>query len=324
MASKIAFIFILFLLLLSTVSAAPDNGYKTTYTINVKDDGTAVWNVEYRTQLVTKEDFDAFENYTEQLKPIYLSEFRELMQKSVSAASNATSRKMMAGGFTGEASIETAPTGNYGIVRYSFTWTDFAKLDSNKNLNLGDVFVGGLYLSKDNTLIIKFPQGYTAEQVTPQPDMVRDGMTWYGLRSFNAGEPNIVLLRPSISWMPYVLAVIILVAGAGIIIKIRMNKVQVTGALPGEGIETAEETLREEAADMANLPNMMDLEDRIVAMLKESGGSLYQSDIVKKLDLPKSTVSSALNGLHTKNTIQKIKKGRENLIRLAPSSLDQI
>jgi uncharacterized membrane protein len=315
MASKIALIFILFLLLLSTVSAASDNGYKTTYTINVKDDGTATWYVEYRTPLVTKEDFDAFENYSEQLKPVYLNDFRELMQKSVSAASNATSRKMMAGGFTGEAGIETAPTGNYGVVSYSFTWTDFAKLDSNKNLNIGDVFVGGLYLSKDNTLIIRFPQGFTVEQVTPQPDIVRDGMIWYGLRSFNAGEPNIVLLRSSISSMLYAIAVIILVAGAAIIFKIRRNKVQVTGAPSGEGIETAGETLQEEKAEM---PNMMDLEDRILALLKESGGSLYQSDIGKKLDLPKSTVSSALNGLHAKNTIQKIKKGRENLIRLAP------
>jgi len=320
MASKITLIFILFLLLLSTVSAAPDNGYKTTYTINVRDDGTATWYVEYRTQLVSKEDFDAFENYTEQLKPVYLNEFRELMQKSVSAASNATKRKMTAGDFTGQASIETAPTGSYGVVRYSFTWTDFAKLDSNKNLNIGDVLVGGLYLSKDNSLIIQYPQGYTPEQVTPQPDMVRDGMIWYGLRSFNAGEPNIVLLRPSISWMLYALALITLVAGAAIIFKIRRNKVQVSGALSGEGIETAAETLHEDVADMANLPDMMDLEDRIMVLLKENGGSLYQSDIVKKLDLPKSTVSSALNGLHTKNTIQKIKKGRENLIRLAPSS----
>lgn len=319
MASKISLIFIL-LLLFSTVSAAPDTNYKTTYTVNVKDDGTATWHVEYRTQLVTKEDLDAFENYSEQLKPVYLNEFRELMQKSVSAASNATTRKMMAGGFTGEASIETAPTGNYGVVSYSFTWTDFTKLDSNKNLNIGDVFVGGLYLSRDNTLIIQYPSGYTVEQVTPQPDIVRDGMIWYGLRSFDAGEPNIVLLRPSISWTLYALAFIIMVGGAAIVYKIRRNQVQVTGAPSGEEIETAGETLHEEAADMANMEDMMDLEDRIVAILKESGGSLYQSDIVKKLDLPKSTVSSALNGLHAKNTIQKIKKGRENLIRLASGS----
>ncbi len=46
---------------------------------------------------------------------------------------------------------------------------------------------------------------------------------------------------------------------------------------------------------------MMDVEDRIMKILKESGGTLYQSEIGRQLDLPKSTVSSALNELHGKN-----------------------
>jgi uncharacterized membrane protein len=62
--------------------------------------------------------------------------------------------------------------------------------------------------------------------------------------------------------------------------------------------------------------DLMDLEERILKLLKESGGSMHQSDIGKTLGLPKSTISSALNELHNKNMIQKIKKGRENLIRL--------
>ncbi|VVB92333.1 Uncharacterised protein [uncultured archaeon] len=61
---------------------------------------------------------------------------------------------------------------------------------------------------------------------------------------------------------------------------------------------------------------MIDLEEQIIKLLKENNGSLYQSNIVRKLNLPKSTVSSALNELHNKNLILKIKKGRENLIRL--------
>ena len=61
---------------------------------------------------------------------------------------------------------------------------------------------------------------------------------------------------------------------------------------------------------------MMDVQDRIMNILKESGGTLYQSEIGRQLNLPKSTVSSALNELHGKNLIRKIKKGRENLIRI--------
>ncbi len=307
MASKRAIISLIFLLLISSASAA--NEYRTTYTINVKDDGAAVWNVEYRTQLFTQVDHDAFKNYSRQLNSVYLKDFKELMQNSVSAASNATSRKMMAGGFTGEASIENAPTGNYGVVDYSFTWTNFAKLDRDKNIYIGDVFAGGLYLSKENALIIRYPSGYTAEMVTPQPDLVRDGMIWYGLRSFNAGEPMILLKLP-FSWMPYSIAVIVGAAAVALILIFRRkSKVINNPSIEGKG--TAEDTFNSTGADMMNLEN------RIVALLKESGGSLFQSDIIKKLDLPKSTVSSALNELHEKKIIQKIKKGRENLIKLA-------
>lgn len=321
MASKIVLISLIFLLLISTASAA--NDYRTTYIINIIDDGSAVWYVEYRTPIVTGEDAKAFDNYTEQLEPVYLREFKELMQKSVSAASNATSRKMTAGGFDGKAEIETAPTGNFGVVRYSFTWTDFSKLDKDKNINVGDVFMGGLYLSKDNALIIRYPSGYTVEQVAPQPDLVRDGLIWYGLRSFNAGEP-MIMLKPQFSWMPFAFIVIIAMAAGAVILKYR-RKAEVIAAPPSEGtgegvIHANTRTEIQAGVGIETATDMMDLEERITALLKQNNGSLYQSDIVKKLDLPKSTVSSALNGLHDKKIIQKIKKGRENLIRLASLS----
>ncbi len=342
MVSKRALISLIFLLYISTAGAV--NEYRTTYTIDVRNDGSAVWYVEYRTPLVTKEDVDAFENYTKQIKSVYLNEFRELMHNSVSTASNATSRKMTAGDFTGSARIETAPTGKYGVVHYSFTWTDFSKLDSDKNINIGDVFVGGLYLSKDNALMIRYPSGYSVEQVAPQPDLIRDGMIWYGLRSFNPGEPSI-LLKPHFSWMPYAFAVIIAAAAGGVILRIR-RKAKVIDIQPGYRMESTDGTNTEMGTgtgtdtgtgmgtgtdtgtgmgtgtetDTGTGADIMDLEERIAALLKESGGALYQSDIVKKLDLPKSTVSSALNGLHARNIIQKIKKGRENLIRLVSLS----
>lgn len=223
MVWKRTLITLIFLLLISAASAA--NEYKTTYTINVRVDGTAVWNVEYRTQLFSHVDNDAFKNYSGQINSVYLKDFKELMQNSVSAASNATSRKMMAGGFTGEASIENAPTGNFGVVHYSFTWTNFAKLDRDKNIYIGDVFAGGLYISKENALIIQYPSGYAAEMVTPEPDAVLDGMIWYGLRTFNTGEPTI-LLKPPFPWILYAIAMIA-AAGAIALIYIFYRKSKV-------------------------------------------------------------------------------------------------
>ncbi|MCX9074491.1 MAG: hypothetical protein OIN88_07510 [Candidatus Methanoperedens sp.] len=292
MVRRILYLFII--LLLSASAAAAQNDYKITYTIDVNNEGTAFWNVEYRTQLITKEDFNSFENYTSDLNSIHLIEFKNLMQNSVLEAANATSRKMVAGGFTGSAKIQSAPTGTFGIVQYSFTWTDFAEI-SNGNIRIGDVFVGGLYLSKDNTLIIQYPSGFAVEHASPRPDEARDGLIWYGLRSFNPGEPEVSLLKTSTEWMPYLIAILIISILSGSFIYLHLRK-------SPPGVITENE--------------MMNLEDRIVKLLKDSGGSMYQSEIGKKLDLPKSTVSSALNGLRNKNIIQKIRKGRENLIRL--------
>jgi len=67
---------------------------------------------------------------------------------------------------------------------------------SDLSLNVGDVFVGGLYLNKDSTLIIQYPPGFTIEEATPSPDQNREEMIWYGLRSFDAGEPGLFSQNP--------------------------------------------------------------------------------------------------------------------------------
>lgn len=300
---KILHLAIFFILSISIANAAPDN-FKVTYTINVKEDGSATWNVEYRTLLSTKEDFDSFENYTSQLNDKYLIEFRELMQRSAQEAANATARTMIAKDFNGAAIIQSTPTGKYGVVNYTFTWTNFAKID--ENINVGDVFVGGLYLSSDNTLIIQYPHDYTVEEVIPQPDQSRNELIWYGIRSFSVGEPRIILAKPLFPWITAVMVVIIVLSIAAGMFLIKRKK------------EEDGNTHQEVPENNIEIPEteMMDLEDRILKLLKENGGALYQSELGRKLDLPKSTVSSALNQLHDKNLIRKIKKGRENLIRI--------
>lgn len=302
MVWKILRIAIFLILSLSIAIAAPDN-YKVTYTINVKEDGSATWNVEYRTLLSTQEDFDSFDNYTAQLTSKYLVEFKELMQRSAQEAAVGTARTMAVKDFKGEAIIQSTPTGKYGIVNYSFSWTNFSRID--QNINIGDVFVGGLYLSNDNTLIIQYPHGYLVEQVNPQPDQRRDEMIWYGLRSFDPGEPGIILSKRSFPWITVVMGLIVLSTAGGIFLIKRKKEGEVKTApeIPVPNIEIPEIEL-------------MDLEDRILMLLKENRGALYQSEIGRKLDLPKSTVSAALNELHVKDLIQKIKKGRENLIRI--------
>jgi uncharacterized membrane protein len=283
-------------------SAAPDPSYTITYTINIKEDGSALWQVEYRTLLGTDEDQNAFDNYSGDITSVYLPQFRDLMQQSAAQAAVATSRHMGVSDFTGDAVVQTSPTGRYGVIIYSFLWKGFAR--TGGDLTIGDAFAGGMYLAKDNTLIIRYPAGYAVKTAEPAPDQVRDGLIWYGLRSFGAGEPRVVFEQPAFPVLfvatPLVIA---LIALAGFIIYFTQQRRKEAGP-------------PEEPAAPLSKSEMISLEERIIQLVTSHGGELFQSEIVKALGLPKSTVSSVLNELHRRGVIQKVRKGRENLIRL--------
>ena len=147
--------------------AAAVPAYTTTYTITVQEDGSALWQIEYRTLLATDSDLAAFETYTRDLPSVYLPQVQDLMQRSAAQASVAASRPMAISNVTGNAVVQTSPTGRYGVVVYSFTWSAFAEPDGD--LAIGDAFAGGLYLARDNTLILRYPTGWTVSRAEPAP-----------------------------------------------------------------------------------------------------------------------------------------------------------
>jgi hypothetical protein len=273
-----------------------------TYTIALSEEGTANWHVEYRTLLASEEDLEAFDSYTKNVSSNYLPQFQDLMQRSAAQAAAATSRPMEITDFAGDAVIQTTPTGRYGVVYFSFNWKNFAK--TVPDLAIGDAFAGGLYLAKDNTLVIRYPSGYSVSGAEPAPDQVRDGLIWYGQRSFGAGEPRLVFEKTGFPWLPLLLGGLLCVLILGGLYMV-LSKRRVPEPVEAEDPPV---TLSE--------TELLSLEDRIIQLLKTSGGEQYQSEIVKTLGLPKSTVSATLNDLHQRGVIQKVKKGRENLIRL--------
>jgi hypothetical protein len=311
------FSLILFLLVCTVgiVGAAPvPPDSSITYTITVGEDGTGLWHVEYRTLLASDDDQTAFDAYAKNLSSVFLPQFRDLMQRSASQASVATSRKMEIADFSGDAVTQTSPTGKFGVVFYSFAWKGFAK--PGDQLAIGDAFAGGMYLAKDHTLIIRYPDGYTVSLAEPAPDQVRDGLIWYGQRSFGAGEPRLVFERSGFPYLPLLFgSVLVLVVIAGVFFVLRKRSPEETNE-PVQTDEPGETDEPESVTVPLSDAEILSLEEKIIQLLKASGGEQYQSEIVKNLGLPKSTVSATLNDLHKRGIIQKIKKGRENLIRL--------
>lgn len=300
---------ILLLCILSSVQAAASPNYSTTYIISIADDGSADWQIEYRTLLLTDEDLAGFENYSRNLNEVYLPDLRDLMQRSAAQAAVGTSRDMAVNGFTGNALIQTSPSGKYGVVTYTFTWTHFAGTDDG--LIIGDAFAGGMFLARDNTLIIRYPPGYTVTSVRPTPDQYGEDLTWYGLRSFGPGQPSVTLSGAPVLLLPSITGglIIMILAIAGIILYCRRTARQ----NPEKGPEEEETYQAIESLSPADLET---LEERILQILASRNGEQFQSEIVRELGLPKSTVSTTLNDLHRRGIIQKVRKGRENLIRL--------
>jgi hypothetical protein len=283
----------------TAAAAVPD--YSVAYTVTVADDGSALWHVEYRTLLLTSTDVADFEAYATDLSEVYLPEFRGLMERSAAQAAAATGRHMEIQDVCGNAVIQESPTGRYGVVVYTALWDGFARPAAT--IAIGDAFTGGMYLERDNTLVIRIPEAYSVAQVFPEPDSTRDGLVWSGPRSFGAGEPRVVL-EPQAFPLPFAaagIALLFVIGIAGSVFFRRRNNAPIPSPDPSppSGAEP------------------VSLDERIVHLLRSQGGELFQSDIVRMTSLPRSTVSTVLNDIHARGIIVKVKKGRENLIRLS-------
>jgi hypothetical protein len=289
---------VILFVLSQAVPGAP--GPSVTYTISLQEDGSAIWNMEYRTPLISDSDLASFQNYSAQIQTVSLPDYTELMRRSAAEASTATGRPVGVSDFTADTAIQSGPTGSYGVVHYRCRWTGFA--ETGDSLQVGDVFVGGLYLAKDHALVIRPPAGFSVADASPTPDGTQDGLVWYGLRSFGAGEPRVVFRKEPVPWIPVLL--VLGAAGAAIAIYSRRRRFTRSASPPASGQEPGDPGVT------------LELEDRILALLAGKGGSLFQSEIVEVLGLPKSTVSEAINRLHEEGRIEKVRKGRENLIRL--------
>lgn len=57
-------------------------------------------------------------------------------------------------------------------------------------------------------------------------------------------------------------------------------------------------------------------ENEIEKLLSDAGGAAFQSDIVNAAGISKSAISIVLSRMHKDGKIVKIRRGRENLIRL--------
>ena len=237
----------------------------------------------------------------------------------------------------------------YGVIRWNFEWVNFSQIEGS-NITIGDAFSDRFAPSLDNVLIMNIPEGYEVVNASPRFDK-SDGnkLIWDGTmyRSFGKGEPSLVLSRKLISEDSYpagIVIISILVSGSLLFLLMRwyfskkkdgLNKDAVSeqsiseaASKPGELDAKDEEEVVGPDEDQAvptganlDLPpiteDILGYEEMIERYLKKCGGQAYQSDIVNETGLSKSTISIVLSRMKDEGHILKIRKGKENVIRLA-------
>jgi len=310
MKKKITFAFFLILfftalfLPLGTILGQDQLEWNTTYKIEVHDDGSAAWAIERRALLQTlaeEENFGYYHSieYFEKL----INETREL----VNMASIVTNRSMNAENFKITTSIEKTVTGSYGLIKYQYDWIGFAEVE-DEHITIGDAFLEGPYLSRDDILIVEYPADYIVVTVLPKPDDTRDfdrTLMWYGPRNFGEGEPTVILGKRNILWgyMPLIIGLVIAgIAGIGSaglwLFKFRKREAGVIVPAPEAKLEIEND------------------EEKVIKLLKEAGGALYQSTITKQLGFSKSKTSGLLKNMEKQGVVRRQKKGREKLVTL--------
>ena len=265
------------------------------YTICVYSDGSATWTLI----LISESNFSyADEN------------FRGNLTELVEEAENKTGREM-------DVRIEEiyiVPQDTYMVVKYIICWENFCEVENSK-LVVGDVFQVDDFFSKlygDGVVYLTYPPEYFVETVSPRPDEQDDQhqmLKWFKAELLSAQTTSIVLTRRTSGFLEFlqqnvvpIVSLIVIASGSSIVFYLLRRK------------RKAEESLAKPL--FPPLLEMEDDEEKVVRTLKNSGGSLYQSQISEKCGFSRAKTSQLLKLMERKGILERRKKGRGKIVTL--------
>ena len=343
--------------------ALPAAAQSTVIKVEVFPNGDAHWTTEKMIPLDTADDVAGWDATAAQGTDSYYNDFKSKMTDYVARISSSLGRNMTVKdvNVSVEKSQPYALSDNgshtYGVIRYDFTWTGFAMTNGDA-LEVGDSFIDGFLLNVGDSITFTLPEGYDITSISPDPDDYRKALepqvkwtvgaagansTDSNIRLFPSGEPSIIMKKSvaasavSFDWwmlLPVMLISAIIGFGAAYLLFLRKPadkappmpdlEPRAGATVPDVGEEMTDTTMKmREELPSPDEGRFMTDEERIVRYLEDAGGQMFQSDLVKKTDFSKSKLSMVLSDLKEKGTILKIKKGKENLIRLNRPSGDR-
>lgn len=278
--------------------------------IDVQANGTAHWQIHYRSLLRDNETAEAFSSIEDDIATDptpYRDRFGERINQTVADASTVTGREMDVTALSVSTDRVFIPE-EYGVVTYSFTWQAFG-VTSGEELRVGDA-IAGMFLDESTRLQIRFPAEYNVQVVQPAPSSQRDGMVgWRGPVDFNSDEPTIILTtqgaadETSSIGMPFALGVVVIlliIVGTGVFLR-RRNP---------------------DTAQIDEQGELLSNEEQVLAVLDANGGRMKQQELVQELEWTDAKTSQVVGNLRDEGKIEGFRLGRENVLKLPDDDSD--
>ena len=326
----------------------------THFEAQLQADGDAAWNVTLSVPIGTDSDRDAFEAFADRFEAgeADLELGVDAFERAAGEASAASGREMSITSVSRHSEVVTDPDSGetYGVLRVSFTWESFARIDDEDTLYVDDAFntTDGTWLpglGSDQSLTILAPPGYGGPTTSP---IGADGgdLRWEGPTTFEPGYFDIVYhpsgAGPATNGISSPLvAGALLLSGAALLVGLYLlfgrqrgdetreppeaGDADRDGGTAGEPTDAAAESATPEkdganadpdtGADEPN-PELLSDEERVEYLLERNGGRMKQATIVKETGWSNAKVSQLLSSMDDEDRVDKLRIGRENLISL--------
>lgn len=307
MNKKIVLLVATVVLLLSvpaTVMAQQDSTQRID-NIQLNENGDAVWSVEIREPLENQSEIDSFESYVSQLNSSENNQttqnFQDRFSSVINNADGEYERNMGLDSLSVSAETVNTATGDFGITTVEFTWNNYAGVNEQGNLVMGQILSDGYTLSEGERLVITPPENYVAQDTPVAAEETTQGnLEWSGPYSFSNTE--LVFEESTSTNLP-----LIPIGGVGVVILI------VISVLFMKRRTTNSE---DENNSTWNTDELKTEGEKIVEILESSDGRIKQKEVASELDWSDSKVSRVTSSLEEKSVIEKLTIGRENVLNL--------
>ncbi|MCW3996767.1 MAG: helix-turn-helix domain-containing protein [Candidatus Bathyarchaeota archaeon] len=283
------------LLILLMPVQAHDSSDHIEYNITINVDGSATWRIIQVTDIDSAIDS--------------LEDFQQRLLTVINAVKESTSRDIALDASSLEMKTKVHWETSSQTIEHTFRWENFSAVKGSK-IVFGDVFIDNLFsaLYGDGELYITYPQGYVVNSVSMQPDGQSNStqtLHWYRTQDLINAKSSITLIKSDASTNLPLTTLAATLSG--------VLTVLIVGFLLFSRRKQKKQNLLRNA-EPPLWGGIENNEEKILKLLKSSGGSIRQSEICNKLKFSRAKTSLLLAKMEKNNQVKRDKQGKNKIV----------